>query len=1288
MAGDNHHTMSFAKLQRLQEFILPAGITLFFMALSYYLHQHDGTALVLSEEIWIKKIRLSMEYYPFSARYFTDYSIFALRDLFGLQSKTCFLIVQYSLFFVLGVTFYSMLRALGFSIKSAISGLVILLASYPILCAFVLPVHTYDDFWQYIATVVAFLLVLKNRPLWASVVFAIGALAREPILLFYPILLYAAFTNCNMSRRDKIVMALVPIAVYGLYALFTFQSPEDVRFHNFDKNFLDADWAKNSLFSLIISFGFVWVTAYVAIIAIGRRIMEDARKSFVLVGATVLVPLLIVVTLTMTLARETRIFFPPFVFLIPLTLWVFEEYREQLVCYYRKYFGLLGLATGIAVTWFGIMAARALFPSFDFRGMLEFTQVYFGIHIALTLLFLIPLALALIKHIVKTQRASEDSLDSGHTLHLAGPPLRLSTPGKSPLSPDCLSLRSENAATADSARSCAQSLPSQGARTSLSNVIFSPIKEYVSNGLNRIETFIEYDPEKSRYYFVFFTMALLAAVVTLFREFIFSDLMMYGTDTIKAGIFFRSFLVEHVRSTGTIPLWNPYIMGGLPFVDAFHGDIFYPLSVFKFFGALTRMLGYILILHVCLAGIFMYLTAREVGLSRVAATLSGVVYALAPYTVSFVAAGNDGKLFVTALFPLAILFLHRAFRRSPLVNFTMLGVVIGVIILTPHPQMSYYVLLCLAAYGIYRLIDMIKEHRALTPAVKPALLLVYAVVLGLAISAIQMLPGYNYTMNYSPRTGSHSGLGFAQSWALHEEEVVSLIVPEFAGVDSPADRNLHYWGKNGWKDNSESVGAVGMFLALLSLWFYKRKGYYFWGVLALVFLLYGLGGTTPVFKLLYYAVPLLSKLRAPSMGMFVFLFVTSLLAGSFIQSLIDNRVRYQVGNRQWFGGVIWILPVMLFAGGLLFAAAGEEMLRLYSRFFYPDLFSETGRYVKKLAAAKAYLPYVRDGLYNSAALAAAAAFVVWLFLKTRLSPVFLFAIPILIAADDIRFNQRFVSLVDAETYVADTELVQFLRNKKDHARVIQYPYGGNAGYNLYVRTGIASPVGNHGNELRWYRDLLFHGGFRKNYFNPRFVNLLGVGYVITYTGTRIPVDTLGATRMDTTAVYGEYALLRNQNCLPRAFLVDRYEVIPDRKDIYPLVLDGTADLRQLVYLEEEPELDIAPNCQAQACAAIKHYGVDSVAIEIDCSDNMLLILTDNYYPAWQAFVDGDRRKILRAYGSFRAVDIPAGTREVVFKYDSQTYRLGKLLTIFGLVVALGVLLSAPLRKLKVRRLML
>jgi hypothetical protein len=46
------------------------------------------------------------------------------------------------------------------------------------------------------------------------------------------------------------------------------------------------------------------------------------------------------------------------------------------------------------------------------------------------------------------------------------------------------------------------------------------------------------------------------------------------SDQYLAGFAFREFAAETMRQGGGFPLWNPYLMGGLPYVAAMHGDTF------------------------------------------------------------------------------------------------------------------------------------------------------------------------------------------------------------------------------------------------------------------------------------------------------------------------------------------------------------------------------------------------------------------------------------------------------------------------------------------------------------------------------------------------------------------------------------------------------------------------------------------------------------------------------------------------------------------------------------------
>ena len=55
---------------------------------------------------------------------------------------------------------------------------------------------------------------------------------------------------------------------------------------------------------------------------------------------------------------------------------------------------------------------------------------------------------------------------------------------------------------------------------------------------------------------------------------------------------------------GHFPLWNPYLFGGMPYVAAMHGDIFYPTFLLRHAAAArTSAMTWGMILHVWLAGV-------------------------------------------------------------------------------------------------------------------------------------------------------------------------------------------------------------------------------------------------------------------------------------------------------------------------------------------------------------------------------------------------------------------------------------------------------------------------------------------------------------------------------------------------------------------------------------------------------------------------------------------------------------------------------------------------------------
>jgi uncharacterized membrane protein YfhO len=83
--------------------------------------------------------------------------------------------------------------------------------------------------------------------------------------------------------------------------------------------------------------------------------------------------------------------------------------------------------------------------------------------------------------------------------------------------------------------------------------------------------------------------------------------------------------------------------------------------------------------------------------------------------------------------------------------------------------------------------------------------------------------------------------------------------------------------------------------------------------------------------------------------------------------------------------------------------------------------------------------------------------------------------------------------------------------------------------------------------------------------------------------------------------------------------------------------------------------------------------VNSQTLRVEASGPMLLVVSDNYYPAWTATIDGERSPVLRADLTLRAVRVPTGNHEVRFEYRSPMLRAAAWTTIVSLLGAVGLI---------------
>lgn len=767
---------------------------------------------------------------------------------------------------------------------------------------------------------------------------------------------------------------------------------------------------------------------------------------------------------------------------------------------------------------------------------------------------------------------------------------------------------------------------------------------------------------------------LFIAVLSLFHVFILSDQMLYSSDQIQAGVFFRSFYVDFVSEHGEVPVWNPYQFCGIPYIDGFHGDTFYPFSIIKFFMSAYRALGWNMLLHVFIAGITMFFCVRVFKRSQMASALAAISYMFAAYFISQVAPGHDGKMFVTSLFPLTIMLIELGFRRKPLLHFSLLGLVIGIIILTPHPQMAYYTLWACAFYFVFKLAFKYIDHKSFPSLVKPTSLFVLAVMIGLAISAIHFYPGYDYVKNYSPRADEKRGEEWARSWSLNWEETASLVVPEFCGVSG--DKGNSYWGRNAFKDNSEYAGAVPLMLAIMAIMMIRSRKTWFFGGLALFAVIYGLAGNTPFFYLFYHLIPNVKSTRAWSMIMFLFSFSIAMLAAFGLDFIIEQSRKLKAQHRRAFGIALFGLPALVFLGALFFAAAPEAAIGIYKGIFYGNMPAQ------KSAILKQHLPTITTGFWITSLFLLISASVAWLYSRKKVVALVLWVIVAVAFVDAYRFDHQFIRVFDQTSTFSPNPLVNYFKSVPEKFRVLDLS-GPYLPTNYLPLFGIEEMTSYHGNQPRWYHKLLGGTG-APNMINLNLMNMTNTRYLLVSPGSQVRAEQLTAAGFPEVTRWQNLQVFGNPVANDRAYIVHDWVIDSNENNIDQMILMQSFDPKKQVGLFVEPGIQAVTDSTLTVNdkATIETYENDYILVKTSADADGILVLADNWYPAWKGFIDGQEVEVLRVNGAFRGVVLPAGDHDVEFKYISDTQKTGRLLTLAGLlVVAISVVGSfVPRRK--------
>ena len=338
---------------------------------------------------------------------------------------------------------------------------------------------------------------------------------------------------------------------------------------------------------------------------------------------------------------------------------------------------------------------------------------------------------------------------------------------------------------------------------------------------------------------------------------------------VRAGDFTRQFYAYHSFAAqewwaGRVPLWNPNIFAGHPFLADIQTAVFYPPALLWAFlfgsdGLSFQEVEYRAVLAYPMAGVFCYLLVHELTRSRAAALLGGLSFAFSGFLTSYPM--QSLAILETAIWlPLSLFFVERYALRKHAVWLVAAGGALAVTILAGHPQTLLLTAYTVTAYLVYRRFGQVglvswRSVGRTALATLAAVLVMWAIAVGLA--AVQLAPTleFLYLSNRASLPYEEAAIGYTPS------SFLALLLPDWHIVHGPY------------------VGIFVLPLATAGIARVRNSSKWFWVALALVSILLSLGGNGPLYPLLHKAAPGFAMFRDQERSMILFSLAVSVLAG-------------------------------------------------------------------------------------------------------------------------------------------------------------------------------------------------------------------------------------------------------------------------------------------------------------------------------------------------------------------------------------------------------------------------
>jgi hypothetical protein len=716
------------------------------------------------------------------------------------------------------------------------------------------------------------------------------------------------------------------------------------------------------------------------------------------------------------------------------------------------------------------------------------------------------------------------------------------------------------------------------------------------------------------------------------RTFVFRD---FGLFSYPVALFHRESFWR-----GELPLWNPLSYCGLPFLAQWNTMTLYPPSLIYMIFPLSWSLPFFCIAHLFWGGLGMYFLAKSFTRHSMAAALAGVAFSFNGLTLSLMMWQSHEATF--SWVPWVLWLGQRAWREGG--NALLCGTIAGAMQMLaggPETIALTWVFLFLLACG-----DWIRKE---APRRAVVCRFVSMVILVTLICAAQLLPFLQLLVHSQRDSGFGSG-----GWSMPAWGWANLIVPLFHTTPSPQGIYLQ---DGQYAFSSYYVGGGLVLLIMIAVRYATDWRARLAALLLLIGLILALGDSGVLYRLVRACIPALGFSRYPVKFVILVCALSPFVAAFGFEALARSR-----GKMGKFELGCMLTLLLLMAGILLLQPKSSQQTWRAT---------ETNGLQRAAVLLSLFLLielYLRTKARQQLICGGLILVVFWLDFQTHMPNVNPTVSPVAYSANWVESGRNWKS-----------------RPKLGEARAMVAP-GPEKALNLHTIRSLEDTYMVH--RLGLFSDCnLIEGIPKLNGFFSLVPAEINLATFMVYEQTNLNasglLDFMGVSQVLTSA--DTFDWVERTKAMPLV-TVGQQPLFSDDQTVLNGLAGSQIDLSSVVFLPTEARGTIAAAAQPLAKVSDTKFGAQTVSFRVLSPSESVAVVSQTYFPGWEAYIDGRPAKLWRANYAFQAVDVPPGQHEIKLKYRDKAFLVGVVLSGIGCLISVVFWVwcgpSAPLRALR------